>query len=287
MDAVSPWRHAEEITFECEPGTLTEAKLAAIREIGVTRLSLGVENFDDRHARDQRPGPSLAGDRQGVRVRAVARRSRRSTSTSSPACSGETDDELADVRRSRRSTLRARQRHHLPDGAAVQHHDQPRRSGPATRRVDGEVASWSTKRRWVDEAFDGLRGRRLHGGLGYAVVKDPATKFVYRDRLWQGADMVGLGRRVVRPHQRRAHAEPRFVRAVLRRDRAGRLPLARGAAADRRGAPDPRVRAAAEARRRSRRPTSSGSTASTCSSGSATPLDALADERLLTSRATA
>jgi oxygen-independent coproporphyrinogen-3 oxidase len=28
---------------------------------------------------------------------------------------------------------------------------------------------------------------------GYAVVKNPATKFVYRDRLWQGADMVGLG----------------------------------------------------------------------------------------------
>jgi oxygen-independent coproporphyrinogen III oxidase len=48
MDAVSPWRHAEEITFECEPGTLTEAKLTAIREIGVTRLSLGVEHFDDR-----------------------------------------------------------------------------------------------------------------------------------------------------------------------------------------------------------------------------------------------
>src|SRR5262245_33309772 len=47
LDAVSSWRTAEEITFECEPGTLTESKLAAIREIGVTRLSLGIENFDD------------------------------------------------------------------------------------------------------------------------------------------------------------------------------------------------------------------------------------------------
>jgi oxygen-independent coproporphyrinogen-3 oxidase len=47
MDAVSTWRQAEEITFECEPGTLTEHKLASIRNIGVTRLSLGVENFDD------------------------------------------------------------------------------------------------------------------------------------------------------------------------------------------------------------------------------------------------
>ena len=48
LNANGAWDHAEEITFECEPGTLTEAKLAAIRAMGVTRLSLGVENFDDR-----------------------------------------------------------------------------------------------------------------------------------------------------------------------------------------------------------------------------------------------
>src|SRR4029450_3226944 len=48
LAALTPWASAEEITFECEPGTLTEAKLAAIRRMGVTRLSLGVENFDDR-----------------------------------------------------------------------------------------------------------------------------------------------------------------------------------------------------------------------------------------------
>src|SRR5690606_27531743 len=34
--------------FECEPGTLTETKLDAIRRMGVTRLSLGVANFSDR-----------------------------------------------------------------------------------------------------------------------------------------------------------------------------------------------------------------------------------------------
>ena len=47
LNAVTSWREAEEVTFECEPGTLTEAKLASIRGIGVTRLSLGVENFSD------------------------------------------------------------------------------------------------------------------------------------------------------------------------------------------------------------------------------------------------
>ena len=47
MKALLPWDEVEEVTFECEPGTLTDHKLKAIREMGVTRLSLGVENFDD------------------------------------------------------------------------------------------------------------------------------------------------------------------------------------------------------------------------------------------------
>ena len=42
-----PWKEVEEVTFECEPGTLTRSKLEAIRAAGVTRLSLGVEHFDD------------------------------------------------------------------------------------------------------------------------------------------------------------------------------------------------------------------------------------------------
>ena len=41
------WDQAEEVTFECEPGTLSEPKVQALRELGVTRLSLGVENFSD------------------------------------------------------------------------------------------------------------------------------------------------------------------------------------------------------------------------------------------------
>src|SRR5262249_16919630 len=43
-----PWDRAAEVTFECEPGTLQQHKLEALKESGVTRLSLGVENCDDR-----------------------------------------------------------------------------------------------------------------------------------------------------------------------------------------------------------------------------------------------
>src|SRR5947209_1904139 len=41
------WSAAKEVTFECEPGTLKQSKLETIKRIGVTRLSLGVEHFDD------------------------------------------------------------------------------------------------------------------------------------------------------------------------------------------------------------------------------------------------
>ena len=37
------WDLAEEVTFECEPGTLQENKLETLKDLGVTRLSLGIE----------------------------------------------------------------------------------------------------------------------------------------------------------------------------------------------------------------------------------------------------
>ena len=46
LRAILPWDDAEEIAFECEPGTLQEGKIRLLRSLGVTRLSLGVENFD-------------------------------------------------------------------------------------------------------------------------------------------------------------------------------------------------------------------------------------------------
>src|SRR5262249_46616349 len=42
LQAILPWDGAQEVTFECEPGTLQQHKLKALKELGVTRLSLGV-----------------------------------------------------------------------------------------------------------------------------------------------------------------------------------------------------------------------------------------------------
>jgi oxygen-independent coproporphyrinogen-3 oxidase len=63
-----------------------------------------------------------------------------------------------------------------------------------TGQMTGTVAGWEVKRRWVAETFDALERAGYHIGSAYTAVKDPSkTKFLYRDRLWQGADMAGLG----------------------------------------------------------------------------------------------
>ena len=46
----------------------------------------------------------------------------------------------------------------------------------------------------MQEGFEALERAGYHVGSAYTAVKDPArTRFVYRDQLWQGADLAGLG----------------------------------------------------------------------------------------------
>src|SRR4029453_8379536 len=61
-------------------------------------------------------------------------------------------------------------------------------------RFKEHVASWSTRRRWGGEVFGALERAGYHVSSAYTAVRDPArSRFVYRDRLWQGADLIGLG----------------------------------------------------------------------------------------------
>ncbi len=187
----TPWTNAEEVTFECEPGTLTEPKLAAIRDMGVTRLSLGVENFDDRilelNGRAHR-SPEIervynlarAMDFPQINIDLIA------------GMLGETD---ANWSACIRKTLALE-----PDSVTIYQMELPYNTTISSNLLKGgsqfaePVAPWSTKRRWVSEAFDALEKAGYHIGSAYTAVKDPSqTKFVYRDRLWEGADLVGLG----------------------------------------------------------------------------------------------
>jgi oxygen-independent coproporphyrinogen-3 oxidase len=56
------------------------------------------------------------------------------------------------------------------------------------------VADWPTKRRWVSEAFAAFEKDGYEISSAYTIVKNKATtKFVYRDGLFSGADLLPLG----------------------------------------------------------------------------------------------
>jgi len=191
LTAITPWNAAEEITFECEPGTLTQHKLAAIRKMGVTRLSLGVENFDDRileiNGRAHKSpeigvayGFARALDFPQINIDLIA------------GMLGETEENW---QRNIEKTIELQ-----PDSVTVYQMELPYNTTitkdilQKTGQMTGAVAGWDTKRRWVQEAFEALERSGYHIGSAYTAVKDPSkTKFIYRDRLWQGADMAGLG----------------------------------------------------------------------------------------------
>jgi oxygen-independent coproporphyrinogen III oxidase len=191
LTAITPWNQAEEITFECEPGTLTEHKLKAIRKMGVTRLSLGVENFDDR---------ILEINGRAHRSPEIETAYRFARGLAFPQINidliagmlGETDENW---QRNIEKTIALE-----PDSITIYQMELPYNTTitkdllQKTGQMVGTVAGWDTKRRWVQEAFAALEQAGYHIGSAYTAVKDPAkTKFIYRDRLWQGADMAGLG----------------------------------------------------------------------------------------------
>ena len=191
LTAVSSWRDAEEVTFECEPGTLTEGKLAAIRRMGVTRLSLGVENFSDR---------MLELNGRAHRSPEVFRAFEQARALEFPQINidliagmlGETEENWHECVR---KTIVLD-----PDSVTIYQMELPFNTAisgdllKGTGRFQEPVANWSTKRRWVREAFEALEAAGYQVRSAYTAVKDPSrTRFVYTDRLWQGADMVGLG----------------------------------------------------------------------------------------------
>ncbi len=185
-----PWSELREVAFECEPGTLTERKLATIRSFGVNRLSLGVENFDDS---------ILAANNRAHRSKEIYRAwdwiqncgFEQVNLDLIAGMIGETDARWAHTVA---ETVRL-----APDAVTIYQMEIPfnttiykgMREEGATA---APVADWSTKRRWTREAFESLEANGYSVGSAYTAVRDASKiRFVYRDQLWDGADMLALG----------------------------------------------------------------------------------------------
>lgn len=184
------WSQVEEVAFECEPGTLSTRKLECLKQIGVTRLSLGIENFNDeilelnnRAHRSQQVGNAYdwavdAGFHQ-INIDLIA------------GMLGETDENW----QHNIDTLLAMK----PEAVTIYQMEVPYNTTiykdmKETGKETAPVADWGTKRRWVTQAYTALQDAGYTVTSAYTAVKDPDDfKFVYRDALWTGADMLALG----------------------------------------------------------------------------------------------
>jgi len=193
LQAFLPWKQAAEVTFECEPGTLQRHKLETLKELGVTRLSLGIENFDPKilefngraHLEEEiyrAYGWARELGFDQVNIDLIA------------GMVGETPENW---RRCVQKTIEL-----APESVTIYQMELPYNTVFSKElNVIGQdepgrwtIADWPTKRRWVDEAFATLALAGYEVSSAYTMVKDRArTQFIYRDSLWHGADMFGTG----------------------------------------------------------------------------------------------
>ncbi|MCZ6836462.1 MAG: coproporphyrinogen-III oxidase family protein [Planctomycetota bacterium] len=218
-----PWDGVKEVAFECEPGTLQEKKIHALRDMGVTRLSLGVENFDpeilELNNRAHRAKEIFrswdfikAADYPQVNIDLIA------------GMVGETDDNWKDCLD---KTLQL-----APESVTIYQLEVPYNTTLYQRMRDGQtqvapVADWDTKRRWVSEGFDHLMADGYSVASAYTAIKDKSVDFLYRDALWRGADMVGLGVSSIAHFQGVHYQNEHQFESYVQRVEAGELPIAR------------------------------------------------------------
>ncbi len=219
------WDGAEEVTFECEPGTLSETKIKTLKEeMGVTRLSLGVENFTDS-VLEENGRAHLSkqvynawewieqADFANVNVDLIA------------GMVGETWDNW------KYNVTKALEL--SPESLTIYQMELPFNTVISAdilgNKTESPVANWEMKRDWVEYAFDEFKKAGYSVGSAYTVVKDSSkVNFSYRDNLWQGADLLAtgiasFGHASGVHYQNLPHME-QYLGAI----EEGRLPLGRG-----------------------------------------------------------
>ena len=183
------WEQAEEVTFECEPGTLQENKVHTLKDLGVTRLSLGIENFNDRILEENGRAHlskqvfqawDWIKDAQfpNVNIDLIS------------GMVGETWDNWKDnIRQAIEMS---------PESVTIYQMELPFNTVYSAdilgNRIETPVADWQTKRDWLNYAYDEFLDAGYHVSSAYTVVKDPGkVNFSYRDHLWQGSDLLATG----------------------------------------------------------------------------------------------
>lgn len=190
VKAVFPWDQVEEVAFECEPGTLTEPKVHAYRELGITRLSLGVENWNDEILRENgRAHVTKEIDRCVGWIQSAGFRQ-----MNIDLIAGMVGENWPSWKDSVARTIDLG-----PDSVTIYQMELPFNTvysqGILAGQTESPVADWETKRAWHAYAIDQLEQAGYEVSSAYTMVRKASAerRFQYRDALWRGADMIGAG----------------------------------------------------------------------------------------------
>jgi len=196
----------------------------AIKEMGVTRLSLGIENFDDR---------ILELNGRAHRSREIARAWEWASAVGFDQLNVDLIAGMVEETAENWLACVERTIALSPDSVTIYQMEIPfnttiYREMKAAGQLRAPVADWDTKRAWVAFAFQELERAGYTVASAYTAVKDPRrTRFLYRDRLWEGADLIPLGvasfGHVGGVHFQNEHDQGPYLERVER----GELPLSR------------------------------------------------------------
>lgn len=218
-----PWTEAREVTLESAPKSVTPAKMRIARHLGVTRLSLGTQVFDDRVLR---ANGRIHLERDIERAYAAVRDAGFDVVNIDLMVGllGETE---ASFMRSLERIIDMR-----PESVTIYQLEIPRNTplyrALAGSTLDEPLITWDVKRARLARGFAGLERAGYHVRSAYAAVLDPDRhRFVYQDEQYQGADVLGMGLSsfsyLSGIHFQNTTSMPTYVADV----NADRLPLAR------------------------------------------------------------
>ncbi len=189
LKAALPWDRAQDIAFEGEPGTLTRSKLEALREIGVTRLSLGIESFDDQILEEN--GRAHHGEE-------IARLRPWLAELQFPQLNVDLIAGMVGETWETWRTSVARTIDYDPDSVTIYQMELPFNTIYSKAKLQGEpgleFADWGVKREWQQYAFEQLAAAGYEPWSAYTMLKrGRRARFVYTEALWRGADMLAAG----------------------------------------------------------------------------------------------
>ena len=184
------WDKAEEVTFECEPGTLSETKVHTLKELGITRLSLGVESFSD-YVLEENGRAHLSKEVYKAWEWITAAQF---DNVNIDLISGMVGESWDNWKENIRKALEL-----SPESLTIYQMELPFNTVYSKDLLTGQqkespVADWPTKRAWVKYAFEEFMAAGYSISSAYTLVKDPKkVNFSYRDNLWDGADLLATG----------------------------------------------------------------------------------------------